>query len=354
MKETKYSELFFKIVIICGSLFAVFYLIYLLKIVTLPLFLAFFIAYFLRPVVDYLEKRNVPRVVTTISLLLTGLVLISLLIFLILPEIVVQIVQYIQRIPLIINLIMDWLQAKTGFAFSETVRSENLPDRIISHLQEIVQPAQWLLTRVFASVVSLLAFIMNILIVSVFSVFIMINYNKIIGGLKDLIPPAYKDDVLRIAGDIDNSISGFIRGQLIVCVFLAALYSVSLTIAGIPFSVAIGAGAGFLSFIPYVGIFIGLLSSIFVVLLDFTGYGDILAVVGIFTVIPIIDALLITPNIVGSKTGLNPVTVIIAILAGGTLMGFLGLLIAIPTAAAVNIIAKEAIRRYRENIGVRS
>jgi predicted PurR-regulated permease PerM len=189
--------------------------------------------------------------------------------------------------------------------------------------------------------------LMNVLIVVVGTFFLVRSSGEIAASVLDLVPPRHRVVARRIGAAVDEALSGFIRGQLSVCVVMACVYALLLTLLGVPGGAVIGVLAGLLNFLPYVGISVGALLALMSVGLDYSGPVQVLGVVGVFTVMPVVDGTFITPSIVGNKVGLNPYVLILALLVGSELMGFLGLLLAVPTTAVLVALLRLGLEAYK-------
>jgi predicted PurR-regulated permease PerM len=158
-----------------------------------------------------------------------------------------------------------------------------------------------------------------------------------------------KDQVIGVLKEIDGVLNGFIRGQLLVALILAGLYSLGLTLCQVPMGLLIGVIAGMLAIIPYLGLIIGILPALLLSFLQYRTWEPILLVLAVFAVVQVLEGTIITPRIVGNKIGLHPVVVMIVVLLGGTFFGFFGILLAVPVGAVTNVFVKLGLRRYKES-----
>jgi hypothetical protein len=169
-------------------------------------------------------------------------------------------------------------------------------------------------------------------------------------ALLEALPRAVqRDDVVAMAVQVDRVLADFVRGQLTVMGIMAALYGIGYMIIGVPLAVPIGVLAGFLTFVPYVGSATALVFGLLMTLLHFTGWGKILAVIGVYVGIQILDGILITPRVVGGRLGLSPVWVLFALMAFGQLFGFVGVMLALPMSAVIKVFVVDGIARYRKS-----
>jgi len=190
----------------------------------------------------------------------------------------------------------------------------------------------------------------TLVLVPIFTFYFLPKFPSILAGAQELIPRRYLAWVQQTGKEIDKVLAAWIRGQLMVIGILAVLYAVGLSIAGVKMAVLIGLLTGCLAFIPYVGVIVGVVLALGVSLLEYSGPGQIIGVVAVFAVVQALEGLVITPRVVGEKVGLGPVGVLLALMIGGQLFGFVGILLAVPAAASLVIVIKKAIGTYKESL----
>ena len=323
-------------------------LAYLLKGVLIPLFLAFLLAYALDPFVDRLEAMRVPRPLGAILVMLgiAGLFTVTL----------------VYAIPLFVDEVRD--------------ASSELPDQIRA-LQSRVEP--WFATQLHVKLphtigdlgtaltqrfrndsyetarqalfgtLGYVGLVLSALIVPVFALYLLIDFDRIVHRVEQLIPRRWVSPVSDVARQIHKTLFGYVRGQITVNVVLAALYAAGLRVIDIWMVVPIGILTGLLVFVPYVGFGIGLILAFSMAILDWHGAGTLLGVVAVMGGVQIIDAMVITPRIVGRSVGLAPLEVILTMMAAGSLFGFLGVLLAVPLGAVAKILVQRAVRAYLDS-----
>lgn len=197
---------------------------------------------------------------------------------------------------------------------------------------------------------SLFNVVMLLVLVPVITFYLLMDWDRMVAEVDKLLPRDHAPVIRRLASDIDRTLASFIRGQGTVCLILGTFYAVGLMLVGLKFGLVAGALAGALTFIPYVGAIVGGLLSIGLALFQFWGEWQwIIAVAAIFAVGQFVEGNILTPNLVGSSVGLHPVWLIFALSAFGTLFGFVGMLVAVPVAAALGVIARFAIERYHDS-----
>jgi predicted PurR-regulated permease PerM len=186
-----------------------------------------------------------------------------------------------------------------------------------------------------------------VLMVPLFAFYLLEAFDRIVERARDLIPPRHRPLIVQLAVDVDGVLSQFLRGQLTVMVMLAFLYAAGFTVVGVPLAIPIGLCAGLLSFIPYVGGGLGIGLALLMTALHWTGVGQLIAVVSVYFVIQLLESFVITPRVVGNRLGLSPIWVLFALLAGGELFGFVGIMIALPVSAVLKVFVFRGIERYR-------
>jgi predicted PurR-regulated permease PerM len=189
---------------------------------------------------------------------------------------------------------------------------------------------------------------MNVVVFGVVMVYLLKDFDIIISKCKELLPVSNKEKISGIISKIDENLKAFFRGQFTVCIILSVIYGIGLTIIGVPMSFLIAIVGGFGTIIPYVGIMLGLIPALLLAFIQFQDVTHLLLVGLVFGVGQLLESTVITPKIVGTKLGLNPVAIILAILICGQLLGFLGLLLAVPIASVVKVLIDEGIIKYKE------
>jgi predicted PurR-regulated permease PerM len=175
------------------------------------------------------------------------------------------------------------------------------------------------------------------------------DWDRMIDHIDAWLPRRQADTIRELAREIDAILAGFVRGQALVCILFAAYYAIALTAAGLNFGIIIGIAAGVLTFIPYLGAITGLIVSVGVAFGQFDDYTRVAIVAGIYLLGHTIEANFVTPNLVGDRVGLHPVWIIFALLAGGALFGFTGVLLAVPVAAVIGVVVRFALKQYLDS-----
>jgi len=192
----------------------------------------------------------------------------------------------------------------------------------------------------------ILQWLTNLILIPVLTFYLLRDWDDLVARFRELLPRKHADKIIKISGECDDMLAGFLRGQLMVMLALSIMYCIGLTFIGLDLALLIGVIAGIVSFVPYLGLFIGILLAGLAAYLQFQEWLPILWVVLIFGFAQTVEGMFLTPRFVGERIGLHPVAVIFAVMAGGTLFGFVGVLLALPVAAVVMVLLRHAHHRY--------
>jgi predicted PurR-regulated permease PerM len=313
---------------------------------------SFILAYACAPAVEGLARR-MPRTVATAIVLLGLGVLIAGVLLLLVPVLVAQWKRLAERLPQALAWVQQsmipWIEMRTGVEIPE--RGADIALQLQEHLStigsRIAAPLGQLAAKTFGGVIGAAAAIANALLVPVLAFYLSSRWHGIWPRVESLVPLRHVARVRALKDEIDVSLAGFVRGQLTVSAIIGALQAIGLSIVGIDGALVIGLLGGVLNLVPYLGVAIGLTLALLMAALEFGGWGPIIGVLIVFAIVQVLEGMVITPRIVGDKVGLPPVLVIIAILAGGEIFGFVGLLLAIPGAAVLRVLLREARAAYR-------
>jgi predicted PurR-regulated permease PerM len=316
------------------------YLLYLLSPILSPFLLAAAIAYLCDPLVDRLEKRklgkrHLSRTIGTVIVLL-GLVLIFVLLALILaPLVQAETRLLMQQIPKVVEwgsqTLLPWLTSTFGIDLMRD--QEQVLAWLKQHVAELSQLTRYL-PKLTDGGLAVLGFIANLLLVPVVLFYLLRDWDVSMSHIADWIPARFKARTVAIAREIDAVLSEFVRGQVMVILVMCVFYSVALWLAGLDYALAVGLITGILVFVPYLGVIVGVLLGTLAGLAQFGSLAGLLPIWGVFAVGQLLEGMAVTPWLVGERVGLHPVAVIFALMAFGQLFGFVGILVAIPAAAA--------------------
>ncbi len=325
--------------------------LWLLSPILLPFVAGLAIAYLLAPVTDRLERYGVNRLAAALIIITLVVLAFVYMILLVAPILAGQLTSFIVAIPgyvgklqsLLTDQSRPWVQKLLGAGFNPAASISDLVTQGVGWLTTFLQ-SLWSQGRSLVSLFSL------IVVTPVVAFYLMYDWHRMIRTVDEAVPLNQRETVRALAREIDAAIAGFVRGQSAVCVILGSFYAVALTVSGLNFGLLIGLISGLITFIPYVGSMTGLVLSVGVAVAQFwPEYTSILTVLGIFLVGQFLEGNLLSPKLVGESVGLHPVWVIFALLAFGYLFGFVGLLVAVPMAATIGVLARFALHRYRQS-----
>ncbi len=322
--------------------------LYLVREVLLPFIAGMAVAYFLDPILDRLEKCRLSRLMATIILTTTFFTLIIALITIIVPLLQGQVVSFVQKLPVMIDAFVQWLLPFQQELLN-SIPKEQLPE--LGHLYKTFggQIVKWgigLAQGIFDGGVAIFNVISLLVITPIVSFYLLRDWDMLLEKVESWLPREYSDQIREVLVEIDKTIARFVRGQMTVGLLLAVIYSVGLTMVGLDFGLLVGILTGFLSFIPYFGMFIGLLTASAISFFQFGDLVSILLVVVVFVLGQIIESVFLTPKLVGGAVGLHSVWVIFSLMAGGALFGFIGVLLAVPFAAIIGILMRFSLAQY--------
>lgn len=328
-------------------------LLYVLGPVLMPFVVSAGLAYVADPLVDRLQARlrmSRTLAVTLVFLALTAIILPLLIVLL--PLLIDQVREFVSHVP----DYLEWIQHKglpaIGVSLPPELQldSENLKRIVGENLPQAGGLARDVLGTLSRGGGAFLAFVASMLLIPVVTFYLLRDWDRLVDWIDGAIPMRYRDTARQLARESDFVLSGFLRGQLLVMISLGTLYSTGLGLVGVKLALLIGIGAGLVSFVPYLGFIAGLLAASIAVLAQ-TG-GDLTGlvwVVVVFGIGQVIESMLLTPWLVGDRIGLHPVAVIFAVMAGGQLFGFVGVLVALPAAAVLAVLLRHALVRWRES-----
>ena len=325
------------------------WLVYLLSPVLPPFLLAALLAYLFNPVVDKLQAMGVTRTlsVTLVFLLLT--ILLILVLLLLVPQIEKQILYLIRKFPeyvdVIQNKFLPWLASYLGIAQIE-VDSDSLKLWFSENWTQAGGFAKTILSSISKSGLAMVAWVGTMALIPVVGFYLLRDWNHITARIKDIVPRNIEPVFTKLTRESDEVLGAFIRGQLLVMMALGIIYSIGLGLIGLKLAILIGILAGLVSFVPYLGFIVGILAATIAILLQTQQVIDVFYVIAVFSVGQFIESVLLTPYLVGDRIGLHPVAVIFAVLAGGQLFGFIGVLLALPVAAVLMVIARHVHGNY--------
>ncbi|NOR19447.1 MAG: AI-2E family transporter [Xanthomonadales bacterium] len=333
------------------------WLLYLLAPVITPFAISAALAYFGDPLVDRLEKASLwkwklGRTVAVSIVFVLMFALMTVIFVIIAPLLVDQIRLLIHRLPEWIEwgttTAIPWVAGKLGFELANFDAAQ-FTQMLKDYWKEISSAAFKLIDFISRGGMAAVALLTNLVLIPVVTFYLLRDWDLLIRGIHDLLPRKLEAEISRLAKEVDEVLGAFFRGQLMVMFALGVIYTVGMVLVGIEFAVLIGMGAGLLSIVPYLGSIVGVVVASGAAIFQFQDAFHLIMVLLVFAVGQAAEGMYLTPKLVGDKIGLHPVVVSFAVLAGGQLFGFLGILLALPVAAALNVLVRFMHQRYRES-----
>jgi len=345
---TRQRQIVFWILAFVG--FAIF--LHVFRKILLPFVAGMALAYLLDPVATWIERRGVGRLSATIVILFLFVVLFVASMVIVLPLLVNQLTALVSQIPAYVESLQSIFERLLDSNLAKYFGIDSTS--IGTSLRGLLGQGATLITKLLSSILSSGLAILDILslffITPVVAFYLLIDWSKLTTYIDALLPRDNAEEIRRLCREMGDRIAAFVRGQGLICLILALLYGAGLALAGINFGFLVGVAAGILSFVPYVGTALGLLGSVGLGLAQFwPDWTPAIIAFVIFIVGQIISDYFLTPKLLGENVGLHPVWVIFSFFAFGSLFGFLGLIIAIPAAAAIGVLVRYFIDLYLDS-----
>ena len=334
--------------------FAVFVaLLMLFRGILFPFVAGFAIAYFLDPLCDRLEKMGMSRIWATSIVTALFFLFFILILAIVVPVISSQAIEFLENLPRyaaaieqkaapLVELVRSYLSTEDG--------SVKIKDFVQAHIGDVAR----FVVRVVGNVMSGLEVTFNLLslfvITPIVSFYLLRDWDQIVARIDSWLPRDHADTIREQIGHVDDTLAGFLRGQFTVCLLLGAFYGIGLSLVGLQFGLVVGFGTGLVSFVPYFGMLIGFVVGMVLAIVQFDSIVSIAMVAAVFGVGQVIEGNFLTPKLVGDRVNLHAVWIIFALLAGGALFGFVGVLLAIPVAAVIGVLVRFSLSRYLDSI----
>ena len=323
-------------------------LIWLLGPVLMPFAIAAMLAYLGDPLANRLERLGMGRSLAVSIVFVVLILAIIATLLLLVPLIARQIENLVQNFPRYVewtkDVAMPWLQAKLHLdpnAFDT--------DRLVAQIKEHIGSIGTVLGTLSRSGVGVVMWLTNLVLIPVVWFYLLRDWDRLVMWIDRILPRSIEPTIAHLAREADSVLGAFVRGQLLVMLALAIYYGVALTLVGISVGPLIGMVAGLLSFVPYLGFITGFAAAIIASLVLHGDWAHLLMVVGVFVIGQLLEGYVLVPRLVGEKIGLHPVAVIFAVLAGGYLFGFLGVLLALPAASVILVLLRYLAQRYKQS-----
>ena len=319
-----------------------------LRQVLLPFVMGMAIAYFLDPVADRLEKWGLSRTLSATALTIVFLIAVAAFLMVLVPILQSQVLDFASRLPHYMDLLRG--RAEDLLALVQARLSPEDVARLRDAVGGLAGGAVgWLgrvATQVWAGGLALINLLSLIVITPIVTFYLLRDWDRIVERLDHWLPRRHRATIREQLAEINKTLAGFARGQAIVCLGLGVFYGIGLTLVGLEFGLIVGLGTGIISFVPYFGMLTGLVVGMGLAFAQFDTWLPIVMVAGIFVAGQIVEGNFVTPKLVGDQVGLHPVWMIFALLAGGALFGFVGVLLSVPAAATIGVLLRFGLGRY--------
>ena len=329
-----------------------FILLYFLAPILTPFVMGALLAYLGDPLVDRLETFKLSRTLSVVIVFVVLSTVFLITFLLVIPVLETQIKNLIHKLPAFLDWGLNQLQPylkKDLDVDVSVLEIDRIKAMIGSHWNQAGGIIRSLISAISHSGMFVVAWIANIVLTPVIAFYMLRDWDHFVAYIHDLLPRSAEPTINQLAKESDEVLGAFLRGQLLVMLCLATIYTFGLWLVGVEFALLIGLLAGFLSFVPYLGLIIGAAVAVLAVMFQTQDYMDVMLVLLVFAIAQIIEGMILTPLLVGERIGLHPVTVIFAVLAGGQLFGFFGVLLALPIAAILAVIMRHLHSSYKES-----
>jgi predicted PurR-regulated permease PerM len=337
---------------ILASIILLGYLIYLLKPVLTPFAIAALLAYLFDPLADRLEAWGLSRTLAVVIVFTFIVIIMAAVLLILVPLLESQISRLIHNLPAyfewLSSRLSPWLKKTFGIEV-DLFDTQALTELLKQHWDKAGGLAAAILRTVSQSSAVIVHWLTNLFLIPVITFYLLRDWDILTARVGELVPRTIYPTVSRLVKEANEVLSAFLRGQLTVMLVLGLIYAIGLKLAGIDLAFLIGMTAGILSFVPYLGTITGLLMALFAAA---TQYGDpqhFIYVLIVFGIGQLLEGMVLTPWLVGDRIGLHPVAVIFAVLAGGQLFGFVGVLLGLPLAAVIMVLVRHAHERYLQS-----
>ena len=318
----------------------------------LPLLVAFGLAYLSFPLIRRVEKQRVQRSYAVAGVFTLIAAILSLVLVLVVPNLIEDGRLFLHELPQTSAVAAGKVEnLASRFGYTLDMSRQGLKEFLVDHASAIsgdfLKSSSNLLKGIFSNLIQGILFILNLFLIPLFFFHLVNRYEVIFKKAKDLVPIPWRPKVREYVQLANTVLSGYVRGQMLVALILATLYGIGFSVIGLRFGLLIGICTGLLSIIPFVGSILGFIAAIAVALANFTGLGTVVSVAIVFAIVQGLEGLVITPKLVGDKVGLGVLSTMLALIIGGNLFGFVGMIVAIPIAAILKSILRDLKQEYQ-------
>lgn len=334
------------VLLVCG-------LVYLLHPILSPFLVALLLAYLFDPLVDRLEKWGLSRTWGVVAVFALFTLIVMTLLLVLVPMLAKQLLRLYELAPQMLDWMqhsaMPWVQSRLGLA-DGFWKFDKVKAAISEHMGQTTDIVGVVLSQATASGLALIGWLANLVLIPVVSFYLLRDWDLMMAKIRSLLPRNREERVMSLAGECHEVLGAFVRGQLLVMLALGVIYAAGLMLVGLELGLLIGLIAGLAAIVPYMGFVIGIGAALIAGLFQFGGdLYPMLGIIAVFMVGQALEGMVLTPLLVGDRIGLHPVAVIFAILAGGELFGFAGVLLALPVAAVIMVLVRHVHDLYKDS-----
>ena len=335
------------VILLCAAL------LYWLHPILSPFLVGILLAYLADPLVDRLERAGLSRTWGVVLVFTLFTLLLTLLLLVLVPMLAKQLVRLYELAPQMLDWLqhdaLPWVQTRLGLA-DGFWKFDKIKAAISGHMGQTTDIVGVILSQATASGLALLGWLANLVLIPVVSFYLLRDWDLMMAKIRSLLPRQREERVVALAGECHEVLGAFVRGQLLVMLALGIIYAAGLMLVGLELGLLIGLLAGLAAIVPYMGFIIGIGAAMIAGLFQFGGDPyPLLAIAAVFMIGQALEGMVLTPLLVGDRIGLHPVAVIFAILAGGELFGFTGVLLALPVAAVIMVLLRHIHDLYKES-----
>jgi len=333
------------------SLLTFILLLYILSDVLTPFVAGMAVAYFVDPLADRLEEWGLSRLVATSVITVCFFILTIGVLSTVLPVLATQVIGFASRVPEYMDYVRNVAEPLIKEIFAGVSESDlkELGSTIASFAKQGLGMLGQVLKQVISGGVALVDIVSILVLTPLVTFYLLRDWDVMVARIDNWLPRKHADVIRDQFRLVDQTLAGFVRGQASVCLILGVFYAAGLSVLGLEFGLLVGLGAGLISFIPYFGSILGMGVSIAIALVQFDSWVDVAMVGGVFAIGQMIEGNFLTPKLVGEKVGLHPVWVIFALMAGGSLAGFTGVMLAVPVAAVIGVLVRFGLAQYMKS-----
>ncbi len=328
------------------------WLIYLLAPILTPFAVGALLAYLGDPLADQLEAQKIGRTAAVSCVFIAMFLILAAILLLVIPLLEHQVGRLLASLPGYIEwlqgVVVPWLHQRFGLQ-TEIFEVEEIVAVLKSHWSQAGGLVATLAGSLSRSGRAVAEWMMNLILIPIVAFYLLRDWDILIGKVRDLLPKRVEPTVIRLAAESDAVLGAFLKGQFSVMVALGVIYTLGLWLTGLDLALLIGMMAGLISFIPYLGSIVGVVSACIAAMVQFQDVWAVMPVIAVFAVGQTLEGMLLTPWLVGDKVGLHPVAVIFSILAGGQIFGFVGILLALPVASVTMVLMRHAHDLYKDS-----